>query len=581
MNELNILKRYRRDGGLTLRKLSEYIPAMIMTNLSVLLLMSVDGLVVGNCCGSDALSSVNIFYPVSLMTGTLSVLAASGIATSISTAMGMNDPDKIDRIRGVSLRIMIILAAAVGVLQIPVVWLMIRSYGLSDEMYVLTWQYAIGLMICAPLSLISNVGTYQLQISGRMRVLMWLSVMEGISNLAFDLVFVNALHMGVAGAGAGTACANLLRCSATVFYLNRYTDMYRSSGYRLKAADVKEVLGCGGPDTTYSLVVAFQRYFFMQIILNAFGPDGGAIKGVCSFCFSIANVLISGVVEGTRPVVGLLSGADDKKGLSIVMKQGLVLNAMTALMATLVVWIFPGTFFALHGIREIPDAGIMSLRLFSLYFVFRGFDYMMRMYLSNRKDSGYAVALTMVGNGTLPVFAFIISRMAAPPLIFLSYLLTELLVFALSMRRYRWWLAKDRKEQLDNEEEVVLYMTIRPEDAVEASRSLRAFADENGMDKRVAYRIALCMEEMVAYAKEVNKSIFPIKNKPVNVEVMVKFIGKHDAIFTVLDDGECIALNKYEEQQKLITSNYGIIKKVAKSVDYQYILNLNYTKITI
>jgi hypothetical protein len=89
------------------------------------------------------------------------------------------------------------------------------------------------------------------------------------------------------------------------------------------------------------------------------------------------------------------------------------------------------------------------------------------------------------------------------------------------------------------------------------------------------------MEEMVAYEKEVNKSIFPIKNKPVNVEVMVKLIGKHDAIFTVLDDGECIALNKDEEQQKLITSNYGIIKKVAKSVDYQYILNLNYTKITI
>ena len=76
--------------------------------------------------------------------------------------------------------------------------------------------------------------------------------------------------------------------------------------------------------------------------------------------------------------------------------------------------------------------------------------------------------------------------MAAPPLIFLSYLLTELLVFALSMRRYRWWLAKDRKEQLDNEEETVLYMTIRPEDAVEASRSLSAFADENGYN--------LCLE---------------------------------------------------------------------------------------
>ena len=47
MDELDNLKRYRRDGGLTLRKLAEYIPAMIMTNLSALLLMSEDGLVVG------------------------------------------------------------------------------------------------------------------------------------------------------------------------------------------------------------------------------------------------------------------------------------------------------------------------------------------------------------------------------------------------------------------------------------------------------------------------------------------------------------------------------------------------------
>lgn len=60
---------------------------MIMTNLSVLLLVSVDGLVVGNFDGMDALSSVNIFYPVSLTIGALSVMAGVGISTSISTAM--------------------------------------------------------------------------------------------------------------------------------------------------------------------------------------------------------------------------------------------------------------------------------------------------------------------------------------------------------------------------------------------------------------------------------------------------------------------------------------------------------------
>ena len=45
----------------------------------------------------------------------------------------------------------------------------------------------------------------------------------------FDLFFIGTLHLGVAGAGYGTACANVIRCSATVIYLARATDIYKSN----------------------------------------------------------------------------------------------------------------------------------------------------------------------------------------------------------------------------------------------------------------------------------------------------------------------------------------------------------------
>ncbi len=44
-------------------------------------------------------------------------------------------------------------------------------------------------------------------------------------------------------------------------------------------------------------------------------------------------------------------------------------------------------------------------------------------------------------------------------------------------------------------------MTVRPGEAVEASGELRSFAEENGINNKIAYRAALCMEEMVAYVK--------------------------------------------------------------------------------
>ena len=68
--------------------------------------------------------------------------------------------------------------------------------------------------------------------------------------------------------------------------------------------------------------------------------------------------------------------------------------------------------------------------------------------------------------------------------------------------------------------------------------------------------------------------------KKLSVEVMVRFKGKDEAIFVELDDGKCIALDKNELSQKLITDNYELLRKLAKNVEYQYILNMNHTRFT-
>ena len=584
---------------------------MLITNLSTLLLSSVDGIVAGNLVGSDALSSINIFYPVLVVVAAISMVASSGIATSLSTAMGKNDAAALDYIKGVSLRIMIVMAVAAGIVQIPVVWLVVKSYGLSEEMFRMTMQYAAGMMICTPLGLISSVGTYELQIAGRMKVLMGLSVIEGVTNLIFDVLYTGVFSMGVAGAGFGTATANLIRCTLTVIYLYRFTDMFRSDTKKVSAADVKNILWVGAPDASFSLIFAFQSYLMMKILLAAFDTAGGVIMGACTLCLNITNVLITGITNSTRPLMGLYAGADDREGLRILMKLGAMLNIVSAGLATLVVELRPDWFFSINGVHDIPEGGILSVRLYSLFFIVRGFVYLLRMYLSNRKDSKYATMLTVVGNATLPLFAFILWKASPAPCIFLAYLATELLVFAMSYYRYRGWLEKDRREIDENGEDIVLYMSVKPDEAVEASREIRTFAEEHGIDKRISYRAALCMEEMVAYAKAAEaaapimdlvdlkgnekslaalvtltgsapwvEDIMDEIGNRLSIDIMLRFKGKNEAVFVMLDDGKCIMLDKNSETQKLTTNNYELIRKLAKSVEYQYILNMNYTRIT-
>ena len=564
---VEIEERFQRDGSLTARKLREYVPTMLANNLSVLLLLTVDGLVLGNLVGPEALSAVNIFYPAAILIGVTSALVSCGAATSIATAMGKSDYDALRRAKSATKRVMVVAALVMSVLQIPLVAGIITSYRLDDSITALTWQYAFCIMLATPFDLISGVGTLQLQTAGKMRWLVALSVMEGVINLALNLLFVGPLHMGAMGAGLGTACSNVVRCIATVIILAKTTDMYKTGGVKADRAAYKDLLSCGVPEAANAFMIALQNFLVMQVIIMVFGADGGVIRGVCMFCFSVANLMIASIQGSMRPLVGIITGANDWDGLRILFRQGVKLLVAIVGIVMVIVIAFPDWFYMLHGVDSIPTAGELSLRLFALHFVFKGCNTLFRLYYTNRKDPKFATGLTIVGNATLPLFAFALSMAFPPAFIWLGYLFTELIILALNLWRYKRWVLRD----LEEEEHLVgaVSLSVTPASAVNASREIRRFADERDVLQRVSYRVALCMEEMVAYAASSQK-------REVSMQAFVRF--EHEsATFSILDDGNCIALDEDREEQALVTNNYDLVKCIAKEVDYQYILNLNYT----
>ena len=135
-----IEERFQRDGSLTARKLREYVPTMLVNNLSVLLLITVDGLVLGNLVGPEALSAVNVFYPATVLIGVVAALVSAGGATIIAVAMGKNDYDALRRAKAAIKRVMVVAALAMAVIQIPLVTGIIASYRLDDYMTALIWH---------------------------------------------------------------------------------------------------------------------------------------------------------------------------------------------------------------------------------------------------------------------------------------------------------------------------------------------------------------------------------------------------------------------------------------------------------
>ena len=79
--------------------------------------------------------------------------------------------------------------------------------------------------------------------------------------------------------------------------------------------------------------------------------------------------------------------------------------------------------------------------------------------------------------------------------------------------------------------------------------------------------------------EELPKELQEILQQDVVVYIIVRF-EMDGASFVMIDTGRRIALNGDRESKELVTENYELIKRLSKSVDYQYVLDMNYSVVT-
>lgn len=567
--EIDIEKKYKRKNSLIRLKLLEYIPILVVSNISIFLILTVDSIVLGNYVGSDALAAVQIFYPVNVLLGVFAAIISNGTANCLSEGIVKHDFENLKYIKAAIRKVVAVSALLTSIAQIPIVFAILKSYNLEPAIYEMTKNYAIGIMISMPFSLVSAVSVCQLQMVGKMKLLMIFSVIEGVLHLVLDILFVEKLGMGVVGAGLGSAISCIIRSILTLYYLYKKTDIHKNTNVKVRGKDVKAIVVSGLPEASSILVNAFQSYMMMRILLFAFdGSVGGTIKGVCTFCFSLVSIAVTSLQGAMRPLISVMVNSGDRVGLRNSMKISFRNIIVFVGFLTIFMQIEPEIFFKLHGIKDIPEYGIMSLRFFVMYFIFNGFNTIFRLYFVSENDANFSTMVTLIGNLSLPIFAYLLYRIFSPPHIWLCYLFTALIIFIINLIRYFKFIKKENENI--GKHEKILYLTVTPDEAIEASKDIEDYALSENYSEEIANNMSMCMEEMVGYAKKSQQGF------GIHIQIIVK-LEDHSATFVMLDDGACLKLNEDTDHQKLATNNYEVIKKLAKSYDYQYLLNMNYS----
>ena len=326
--------------GVIWKLLVQFSVPMMIGLLFQQLYNTVDAMVVGRFCSTEALAAVSCNGNIiNVLVGTFAGLA-TGASVVISQAYGSHDDERLSKAVHTTAAITLILCVAgtvIGILTAnPLLALTKPDPAVVEDAQLYLKIYFAGLTGL----LIYNVGSGVLRAVGDSTRPVYFLIVSAVTNTILDIVFVVWFDMGVAGVAWATVIAELVSALLVIYVLVRAKAAYgiRVSKIRIDRPLFKQILALGLPSAIQTGITSFSNVF-VQSYINSFNAAGMAAWGIYNkldafVCLPMqALSMASSTFVGQNWGAGLIKRA--KEGVSSAVKLSLIITASLAVIAIL------------------------------------------------------------------------------------------------------------------------------------------------------------------------------------------------------------------------------------------------------
>ncbi len=336
----------------------------------------VDGLFVSNLVGENALSAVNIIFPVSMILSAAGFMLGSGGSAVVARTMGEGKPDLANRYFSMIVLVTLALGMAFSVGGALLIQPIARLAGASDLLMddcIAYGRILLGGSVVFMLQVAFQVFfvTAELPKTG-----LFFSLAAGAANIIMDYVLIGPLNMGISGAAWGTvfsyAVGGLLPLA---YFLRPSKGALRLCRTKLYWRELKNACSNGSSELMSNLSASVVSILFNLQLMRIIGESGVAAYSVMMYVdFAFAAVFL-GFSMGSGPIISFHFGSNNReelknvfqKSISVVTAASLAMVALSELLARPLSAAFVGYS------PELLELTVHGFRLFALSYLFVGF----------------------------------------------------------------------------------------------------------------------------------------------------------------------------------------------------------------
>lgn len=352
------------------------LPGMLMMLFNSFYTM-VDGGFVSNFVSTDALSAINIVFPLINFVLAVGIMLASGGSAVTARQMGEKEPELARQSFSLLVAFSAGLGIVIAILSIgfvdPIVW----ALGSTDALYGYCRDYLVFMSLFTPCCMLQILFQFFFTTAGRPHLGLASTLLGGIANMVLDYVLIVPLHMGIRGAAIATGIGQAIpTVIGLVYFFSRHNDLL----YFVRPVMRGWVLGraClnGSSEMVSNLAVAVTTYLFNIIMLSYLGEDGVAAITIVLYAQFFFTAIFFGYTSGVAPLISFHLGAHNQNRLKQLVRLSLLFVVVCSLLAYGGSVVLSQTVVGMFAQRGTAVFSIASdgMELFAIGFLFMGFN---------------------------------------------------------------------------------------------------------------------------------------------------------------------------------------------------------------
>lgn len=351
------------------------LPTTIMMMVTSLYTI-IDGMFVSRFVGTNALSSINIVYPVVNIVLGVSIMLSMGSNAIVARKLGEGRPGSARTTFSTIICLNIGFGLAIAVLGNLFAVPLSRLLGASDILLAdcvtyLRWQLSF-----APALMLQVLFQMYFITDGRPGLGLFLSLLAGVTNAVLDYVLIVTMGMGIAGAAIATVTGYAIPSVIGLIYFACSRKSLWMVRPVLERKELAETCINGSSEMVTNLSAGVITFLFNRIMMGFAGEDGVAAITIIQYSEFLMNAMYIGFSQGVSPVISYNYGSKNHLQLKQVFKTSIIFMTVTSVTVFL--------FAQLAGSQVVsifarPDSPVYALArhgftIFAVGFLFSGLN---------------------------------------------------------------------------------------------------------------------------------------------------------------------------------------------------------------